>query len=361
MKHRSKQLRKLWHLFAQSVTVFLALFFVFGLLTSSSFFDRSISMHVVEKSDVATGNIPTFRGAVDNVMPSIVSVVGRNGADEGEDYSIQGIENIGSGVIVSSDGYILTNNHVIANAEEIEVELYDGSRHTGWMIGQDVSTDLAVVKVDLDGLPVIVFGDDSAVKVGDVVMAFGNPFGLQHSVSMGVISAIGRNQLGLSRREDYFQTDAAINPGSSGGALTNTRGELIGINSALYTEAQNVYAQGIGFAIPVRIARGSFRQIVENKGVNTRSQLGMDLEVLSESLEDHLAGGRRGAMLVTKVGKDTQAGNAGIQAGDVLVSIDGENPGSYGFPDGIGSVEQVPEGSLSLVIFRDGEEITFTI
>ena len=360
MRMHRKKLRRLWLLFAQSVTVLLASFFVVSMMTSSNLFTRNISMQVVESNGSSPDNITSFSGAVENVMPSIVSVMGRNGSEEEKGHLIDGVENIGSGVIVSSDGYILTNNHVIGDAQEIEVVLYDGSRHAGWVIGQDDGTDLAVIKIDHQGLPVIVFGDDSTVRVGDVVIAFGNPFGLPHSVSMGVISAIGRNQLGLSRHEHYFQTDAAINPGSSGGALTNTRGELIGINSALYTKAQNVYAQGIGFAIPVEIAWSSFKRIVQDKGVNTRSRLGMELETLSESLENYLAEGRKGAMLVTKVDKHMLAGEIGVQTGDVLVSINGQSPGEFGLPGGAGLLEADAEEPLELIVFRDGEELTFT-
>ncbi len=354
-----KYIKKFWLVFAQSVTVILALFFVFGVFSASNPFPRNISPNMVESVDGQPEDITTFRVAVDSVMPSVVSVLGRTGMEEEVETFVNGIENIGSGVIVSADGYILTNNHVIDEAQEVEVVLFDGSHHPGWVIGYDVGTDLAVIKIDIDGLPVAVFGDDSKVEVGDVVIAFGNPFGLPHSVSMGVISAIGRDQLGITRHEHYFQTDAAINPGSSGGALTNTRGELIGINSALYTKAQNVYAQGIGFAIPASIAWKSFIQIVEDKGVTTRNSFGLKLEILSRSLEDHLAEGNRGAMLVTQVGNGSLAEDVGILPGDILVSIDGQSPARFGLT--LGDLPETDAESVELVVFRDGEEMVFNL
>lgn len=360
MRLARKKARRIWLMFAQSVTFLVAALFVWGVFSSNPF-SRTISMKVVENTVRNPDDVTSFRAAVDAVMPSVVSILSRVGSDpEGDTYT-SSVDNIGSGVIVSPDGYILTNNHVIKGAREVEVELFDGTRYTGWVIGNDADTDLAVIKVDLDGLPVVAFGDDSQVGVGDVVIAFGNPFGLPRSVSMGVISAIGRSDLGLNQRENYFQTDAAINPGSSGGALTNTRGELIGINSALYTKTQNVYAQGIAFAIPASMAWRSFVGIVEERGVVAHGRIGLELERLPPDLTVGESSDPDGVVRVSRVHEGMPAQKAGVLVGDLLVSVNGRRASRLALPWALDGEFSMSKRPAALVIRRGGEEIALTV
>ena len=227
---------------------------------------------------------------------------------------------LGSGVIVSPQGYILTNNHVIAGADEIQVLLNDGRSVAATVVGVDKDTDLAVLHVDLDGLPVIPFGDSEHLRMGDVVLAIGNPFGVGQAVTLGVVSATGRHHLGINRYEDYIQTDAAINPGNSGGALINARGELIGINTAIYSRSGG--SQGIGFAIPSHLATNVMKQLIEQGHVE-RGWLGIEAQELTPELAASFGLDDTRGLLIAGVLRDGPADRAGIQPGDVVRSIDG--------------------------------------
>jgi serine protease DegQ len=230
--------------------------------------------------------------------------------------------NLGSGVIVSEEGYILTNSHVVEAADEIEVALSDNRRVKARVIGSDPDTDLAVLKVDLSGLPSISFGESEQSRVGDVVLAIGNPFGVGQTVTLGIISAVGRNQLGINTFENFIQTDAAINPGNSGGALVDTSGHLIGINTAIYTRSPGGASLGIGFAIPAATAKQVLAEIVKN-GQVTRGWLGVGVQDMTRELaESFKLGDMRGA-LITEVFRGTPAEKAGVRLGDVLVAVDG--------------------------------------
>jgi serine protease DegS len=225
---------------------------------------------------------------------------------------------LGSGVIISPQGYILTNNHVISGADEIQVVLADGRSARAAVVGVDADTDLAVLRVSLDELPSIVIGDSNALRVGDVAMAIGNPYGVGQTVTLGIISAKGRDHLGINTYEDFIQTDAAINPGNSGGALINARGELIGINSAIFSRSGG--SQGIGFAIPVSMAKGVMKQIIEHGHV-VRGWLGIEAQDLTADLAQSFNLESTRGVLISGVLRDGPADNAGLQPGDVVLAI----------------------------------------
>ena len=225
---------------------------------------------------------------------------------------------VGSGVIVDSRGFVLTNHHVIERADEIELTLSDGRTFIGTVIGRDPKTDLAVVKVDTDQeLPAATLGDSDRVKVGQWAVAIGNPFGLGHSLTVGVISGVGRGELGLSTFEDYIQTDASINPGNSGGPLLNIRGEVIGINTAI-----NPIGRGIGFAIPINMAKEVMQQLVEDGRV-VRGYLGVVIQTLSPELAGKFEVAENGGVLVGDILGDSPAEGAGLKRGDVILDFDG--------------------------------------
>jgi serine protease DegS len=228
---------------------------------------------------------------------------------------------LGSGVIVSPQGYILTNNHVISGADEIQVVLADGRSARAAVVGVDADTDLAILRISLDNLPSIVIGDSNSLRVGDIAMAIGNPFGVGQTVTQGIISAKGRDHLGINTYEDFIQTDAAINPGNSGGALINARGELIGINSAIFSRSGG--SQGIGFAIPVSMAKGVMKQIIEHGHV-VRGWLGIEAEDLTADLARSLNIKNTGGVLISGVLRGGPADNAGIEPGDVVLDINNQ-------------------------------------
>lgn len=227
---------------------------------------------------------------------------------------------LGSGVIVRPDGYVLTNHHVVKDADKVVVFLQDRRRFVAKVVGSDPQTDLALLHIEAKGLPVLPWGDSDAVKVGDIVLAIGNPFGVGETVTMGIISAKGRSNVGLVEYEDFIQTDAAINPGNSGGALINTRGELIGINTAIVTRSGGY--QGIGFAIPSNMARTVMEQLLK-AGKVVRGWLGVYIqEVTPEMAEAFGLKEARGA-LVSEVMRGSPAARAGIKRGDVIVGYEG--------------------------------------
>jgi Do/DeqQ family serine protease len=227
---------------------------------------------------------------------------------------------LGSGVIVSIDGYLLTNNHVVEGASEIEVQLADGRQARAQLVGTDPETDLALLQIKLDGLPVITLGDMRALQVGDVVLAIGNPFNVGQTVTSGIVSALGRNRLGLSTFENFIQTDAAINPGNSGGALVDAEGRLIGINTAIYSRSGG--SLGIGFAIPVDSARTVMDALLRD-GQVTRGWIGVEPRDLTPELAASLRLPVTQGVLITGVLQDGPASRGGMRPGDVVVSIAG--------------------------------------
>ncbi len=236
-------------------------------------------------------------------------------------YGDQGNEpqgGLGSGVIVSPSGYILTNNHVIEEADEIEVILNDSRRVAAKVIGTDPDSDLAVLKIELDKLPTIVLGNSDSLQVGDQVLAIGNPFGVGQTVTSGIVSALGRNQLGINTFENFIQTDAAINPGNSGGALVDTHGNLLGINTAIYSRSGG--SMGIGFAIPVATAKMVLDGIVKD-GQVTRGWIGVEPNDLSPELAETFDVKAKEGVIITGVLQNGPAAQAGVRPGDVIVSI----------------------------------------
>ncbi|MCG8314419.1 MAG: trypsin-like peptidase domain-containing protein [Pseudomonadales bacterium] len=228
---------------------------------------------------------------------------------------------LGSGVIVSPSGYVLTNNHVITGADEIKVALEDGREALASVVGTDPETDLAILYIEVPDLPAVTLARRSDTRVGDIVLAIGNPFGVGQTVTQGIISAQGRNQADLSTFVDFIQTDAAINPGNSGGALINTEGELIGINTAIYSKSGG--SQGIGFAIPVDLAKQVMLQIVQHGSV-VRGWLGIEPQVLTQGLANALNMPYVPGILVAGIFKNGPAYTAGVSPGDVITEINGE-------------------------------------
>ena len=228
---------------------------------------------------------------------------------------------LGSGVIVSPQGYILTNNHVIAAADEIQVALRDGQTTEARLVGADPESDLAVLKIELDNLPAITLGDAEKIRVGDVVLAIGNPFGVGQTVTSGIISATGRNMLGINTFENFIQTDAAINPGNSGGALITAHGELIGINTAIFSKSGG--SQGIGFAIPMSLARDVMTQIIEH-GEVLRGWLGVVIQDIDAELARSFGLDGTDGVILSSIMIGGPADRAGLAVGDVITEIDGQ-------------------------------------
>ena len=259
---------------------------------------------------------------------------------------------LGSGVIITSDGYIITNNHVVGGAEKVEVRLSDERVFTARIIGTDPKSDVAIVKIDAKGLPTIPVGDTSKLRIGTFVLAVGNPFGLGQTVTMGIISALGRSGLGITDYENFIQTDAAINPGNSGGALVNMKGELIGINTAILSQSGgNV---GIGFAIPVDLAM-SVKNSLIRYGKVVRGWLGVTAQDIDPKIAKTLNLGSTKGVLVSDVAKTSPASTAGIKRGDVLTAINGKpviSASSLRF-----AVSELTPGTpVKVTVFRDGKE-----
>ncbi len=264
---------------------------------------------------------------------------------------------LGSGVIVSKDGYILTNNHVVKNAEKIKVILYDKRQYDARVIGTDPKTDLAVIKIDEKNLPAIKIGNSDRLRVGDVVLAIGNPFGLSHTVTMGIVSAVGRSNIGLADYEDFIQTDAAINPGNSGGALVNAKGELVGINTAIFSKSGGY--MGIGFAIPSNMAKAVMESIIKY-GKVIRGWLGVTIQNITPEIAKHLGIKANKGALVTDVVKGSPADSAGLKRGDLIVEYNG-NPVNN-TTELRNMVAQTRPGKIvELKVIRDGREITMTV
>jgi serine protease Do len=227
-------------------------------------------------------------------------------------------QGLGSGVIATADGYIVTANHVVEQAEEIKVLLPDKRSFVGKLIGSDSKTDVAVIKIEATGLPVLPWGNSSRLEVGEVVLAIGNPFGLNQTVTMGIISAVGRANVGIVDYEDFIQTDAAINPGNSGGALVNLKGELIGINTAIFTRTGGY--MGIGFAIPSNMAKSVMTSLIKH-GKVVRGWLGVSIQEVTEELAKEFGAPDLTGVLVTDVAEDSPAAKAGLERGDLLTAF----------------------------------------
>ena len=276
----------------------------------------------VEKAIPAVVNIHTAKVITHRVHPLLEDPVFQQFFGDRFAKARKEIQtSLGSGVLISAQGYVLTNNHVIEGADQIQVLLSDGRSAKATVVGTDTDTDLAVLYIHTARLPSIVIGDSGKQRVGDVVLAIGNPFGVGQTVTSGIISATGRDHLGITAYEEFIQTDAAINPGNSGGALINTQGELIGINSAIYSRSGG--SQGIGFAIPINLAKGVMTQIIET-GQVVRGWLGIEAQDMTPQLAETYGLNFRPGMLIGGVMRDGPAGIAGLEPNDIVVSINGE-------------------------------------
>ena len=372
-------MKSLWLLFAQIVTGLLAILFILGTfkpqwLDGSPFknFGDSISTITLKEStiDPSTPNPGSHHEAVKTSMPAVVNIfISKNNSNKKprsralppqhpqipnpEDFN----PNLGSGVIVSTEGLILTNEHVIEGADEIEVFLADGRKTTATLIGSDPDTDLAVLRVQIPNLPKpITFGKIESVKVGDVVLAIGNPFGVGQTVTSGIVSALGRDHLGINTFENFIQTDAAINPGNSGGALVDTRGHLIGINTAIYSRSGG--SMGIGFAIPVNTAKDVMESIIKNGSV-VRGWIGVEPMNISAEMADTLKITTEG-VLINGTLKGGPADKVGIQPGDVLKTIN--NKPVNNITQLLKQISEVPPGDkIKATINRKGKNLDIEI
>ena len=267
-------------------------------------------------------------------------------------------QSLGSGVIITSDGTIVTNNHVIDGATDIKVDLSDKREFKAKLIGTDAKTDIAVLKIDATGLPTLALGDSSKLKVGDVIFAIGDPFGVGETATMGIVGATGRNNLGIENYEDFIQTDAAINPGNSGGAMIDLHGDLIGINTAILTGGGGGN-QGIGFAIPINMARSVMDQIVSH-GKVVRGYLGIQIQALTPDLAKQFGVTQGGGALVGQVEADTPAAKAGLKRGDVIVTLNGQ-PVASDRDLRLRISQTAPGTSVKLGVSRDGKVQDFTV
>ena len=266
-------------------------------------------------------------------------------------------QSLGSGVIVSPDGYIITNNHVVEKAEEIKVTLLDRRTFKGRIVGADPKTDIALVRIDADNLPTLTWSDSERLQVGEFVLAIGNPYGLSHTVTMGIISAVGRANVGIADYEDFIQTDAAINPGNSGGPLVNIKGEIIGINTAIFSRTGGY--QGIGFAVPSNMVRLVMDQLVQ-KGKVVRGWIGITIQELSHELTQKFGLKKSNGALVSDVEKGGPAERAGIVRGDIILEFNGKEVKDVSSLRNM--VAQSKGGSeISIRIFRSGKEYTVKV
>jgi serine protease DegQ len=375
-------MRRLWLLFAQTVTVGLALWFIvttlkpnwinkgvvggYGVMTAPSTTDGG--------KVVALPAQGSYQAAAKLAMPSVVNVYTSKAARQQNnpllndpffrrffgDQLQQRAEpqsSLGSGVIVSTQGYILTNNHVVESADEIDVALPDGRKAVAKLVGTDPETDLAIIKIDLPNLPAITLGRSDEANVGDVVLAIGNPFGVGQTVTMGIISALGRNHLGINTFENFIQTDAAINPGNSGGALIDTNGNLLGINSAIYSRSGG--SLGIGFAIPVSTAKTVMDAILTN-GQVVRGWIGVEPQDITPELAESFGIKHKGGAIIAGVLRGGPADKAGIKPGDILIAIEG-NPVADTTAM-LNLIAQLPPNKKAkITVLRKNEETTLDV
>jgi Do/DeqQ family serine protease len=332
-------MRRYWLLFSQAVTVLLALYFVV-LTMKPEWLSRppavsgstGVTLSEAPSTPSTAPPLGSFRHAAQKASQAVVSINTSKAAERSVPsdpwfrffFGDQGAvpqSGLGSGVIISADGFILTNNHVVEGATEIDVVLTDSRKAAAKVIGTDPETDLAILKINLDRLPVITLGNSDALQVGDQVLAIGNPFGVGQTVTSGIVSALGRNQLGINTFENFIQTDAAINPGNSGGALVDVNGNLMGINTAIYSRSGG--SMGIGFAIPVSTARLVLEGIVRD-GVVTRGWIGVEPADLSPELMETFGVRAKKGVLITGVLQNGPAAQAGVRPGDVVVKVAGK-------------------------------------
>ena len=368
-------LKKLWLTFSQALAVLLALYFITEVLRPEWVPDW---LHKPAYQTAQPEGVAGYRHAVDKAMPAVVNIFTSKRAlempkhpffedpeirkffgDELEEQYEQEeqVSSLGSGVIVNSEGLIVTNQHVVEAADSIEVSLNDGRTATAELVGTDPETDLAVLRIKLDDLPSLQFAADDNVRVGDVVLAMGNPFGVGQTVTMGIVSALGRNKVGINTFENFIQTDAAINPGNSGGALVDTAGNLLGINTAIYSRSGG--SLGIGFAIPAKTVQGVLNQIVRT-GTVTRGYIGVEQQNITEELATAFNLPQKDGVIIAGIVKDGPADKAGLKVGDILLKLDDQK---------ISDTTQMlnliaayaPGEKKSVELLRDGKNETLNI
>jgi serine protease DegQ len=372
-------LRRLWLLFAQVVTVALALYFVVATMrpewlerapTQVRIGSGNSAVPVLQGPALpATGS---YREAAGRAMPAVVNILTSKASRETHPLlkdpffrrffgdrmpPDEQMASLGSGVIVSGDGYILTNNHVVEGADVIEVGLADGRKAAARIVGTDPETDLAVIRISARNLPVMVLGDPEAARVGDVVLAIGNPFGVGQTVTLGIISALGRNNLHINNFENFIQTDAAINFGNSGGALVDTNGHLLGINSAIYSQTGG--SVGIGFAIPVSTAKNVLDAIVKH-GQVVRGWIGIESQDITPELAESFGLGKSSGAIIAGVVRGGPADRAGMRPGDILVAVGGKQVANTS--EMLNLIAQLEPGEKApLRILRKNREATLDV
>jgi serine protease DegQ len=377
-------MRRLWLLFAQTVTVGLAIWFIVATLKpdwATGMVGGKQNVHIASSTvplrEAAVGASPTqgsYREASKRAMPAVVNIFTTKEAKQpknpfiddpffrkffGDRFSEQDEKqfSLGSGVVVSPQGYILTNNHVVEAADEIEIALADGRKAVAKVVGTDPETDLAVIKVDLKDLPSITLGRIDQAKVGDIVLAIGNPFGVGQTVTMGIVSALGRNHLGINTFENFIQTDAAINPGNSGGALVDTNGNLLGINTAIYSRSGG--SLGIGFAIPVTTVKTVMESII-NTGQVVRGWIGVEPQDITPELAESFGLKKKSGTIIAGVLKGGPADKAGMKPGDILIAVEGKPVTDT--TDMLNLIAQlIPGNQVKMTVLRKSDESTLDV
>ncbi|MGY8527215.1 Do family serine endopeptidase [Paracidovorax citrulli] len=377
-------LRRFWLFFAQAVTIVLAVWFVVATLKPDWLQRGRVAVQSGSPIVALKEVVPNVTGpsaersyseAAQLAMPAVVNIfTSKNGLrrsphPQAEDPWFrfffgdrlperqEPVSSLGSGVIVSSEGYILTNHHVVDGADEIEVALTDGRKANAQVVGSDPETDLAVLKIDLKDLPAITLGRLENVLVGDVVLAIGNPFGVGQTVTMGIVSALGRSHLGINTFENFIQTDAAINPGNSGGALVDAQGNLLGINTAIYSRSGG--SLGIGFAIPVSTAKQVMESIISTGSV-TRGWIGVEPQDMTPEIAESFGLEAKEGALIAAIVQGGPADKAGVRPGDVLVGV-----GDLNISDTtalLNAIAQLKPGAdVTMKLVRRGKPVEVTV
>ena len=379
-------LRRFWLFFAQAVTVVLAVWFVIATLKPDWLQRGKVAVQsgspIVALKEVAPighggTSSNSYAEAAKVAMPAVVNIFSSKNApkrgnnpqasadpgfrfffgDRAPEQRQEPTASLGSGVIVSSEGYILTNHHVVDGADEIEVALTDGRKANAKVVGSDPETDLAVLKINLPNLPAITLGRLENVRVGDVVLAIGNPFGVGQTVTMGIVSALGRSHLGINTFENFIQTDAAINPGNSGGALVDADGNLLGINTAIYSRSGG--SLGIGFAIPVSLAKQVMESIISTGSV-VRGWIGVEPQDVTPEIAESFGLSRKDGALIAAVVQGGPADKAGLRPGDILTSVNSEP--ILDTTALLNSIAQLQPGAEAKVtVSRKGKAVELTI
>ncbi len=373
-------MHRLWLVFAQTVTVCLGILFIVATLRpdwlrNGARTDATRAEAAAQNTAAGTSGPASYADAVARATPAVVNIYTTKAidvpliplpADPELNRLLRGLPgftqrrqsgSLGSGVIVRGDGYIVTNYHVVEAADSIRVALNDGREADAQVVGADPETDLAVLKVRLPKLQAIAFESDETLRVGDVVLAIGNPFGVGQTTTLGIVSALGRNRLGINIYENFIQTDAAINPGNSGGALVDARGRLVGINTAIYSETGG--SLGIGFAIPAKTAERILAEIIET-GKVTRGWLGVEPQDISPELMRAFGLQRQEGVIVAGLLRGGPAHRAGLKVGDIVLSMEGEVvQDSIGFLNAIAPMK--PGSTLGMEVLREGRQYTMKV